>query len=204
LSSNDAGFLSLDCGGESRGYTDRIGINWTSDNNFISGGHTSALAVQYEQLPKKYTTVRYFPADKKKYCYIIPAKERTRYLVRASFLYGNFDKSDMFPKFEISLGDSQWSTILIKDATSVVVEEAIVLMSTPELRVCLSDAITGQPFISTLEIRMLSGSLYSTLYESEFFLSLSRRINFGAANNESIRYQVVFHYYFILLFDINH
>jgi hypothetical protein len=110
----------------------------------------------------------------------------------------------MFPKFEISLGDSQWSTILIKDATSIVVEEAIVLMSTPELRVCLSDAITGQPFISTLEIRMLSGSLYSTLYESEFFLSLSRRINFGAANNESIRYQVVFHYYFILLFDINH
>ncbi|KAK1625889.1 hypothetical protein QYE76_000204 [Lolium multiflorum] len=81
-----------------------------------------------------------------------------------------------------------WSTVLIDDPSSLEAEEEIVLTQTPEISVCLSHAMMGQPFISTLELRMFSGSMYSTPYEADFFLGISARINFGAESNESIRY----------------
>jgi len=132
--------------------------------------------------------VRYFPADNRKYCYTMNVRNRTRYLVRATFLYGNFDNSNVYPKFDISLGASPWSTIVVDDATTPVVEEAIILAAAPTLSVCLSNASTGQPFISTLELRQFNGSLYYTTDETRFFLALSARINFGAESNDSIRY----------------
>uniref|UniRef100_A0A0A9CQT9 Malectin-like domain-containing protein n=1 Tax=Arundo donax TaxID=35708 RepID=A0A0A9CQT9_ARUDO len=92
------GFISLDCGG-AHDHTDGIGIQWTSDANFVAGGQTAQLLVQND-LQKQFTTVRYFPADNRKYCYTMNVRNRTRYLVRTSFLYGNFDNSNVYPKFE--------------------------------------------------------------------------------------------------------
>jgi hypothetical protein len=181
-----AGFISLDCGG-AEDHTDAIGIQWTSDATFVSGGQTAQLLVQNDLNTQQFTTVRYFPADNRKYCYTMKVRNRTRYLVRASFLYGNFDNSNVYPKFDLSLGASPWSTIVIDDATTPVVEEAIILAAAPTLSVCLSNASTGQPFISALELRQFNGSLYYTSDETCFFLALSARINFGAQSNESIR-----------------
>ncbi|CAD6269201.1 unnamed protein product [Miscanthus lutarioriparius] len=184
------GFISLDCGG-ARDHTDAIGIQWTSDATFVSGGgQTAQLLVQngQQQAQQQLTTVRYFPADNRKYCYTMNVRNRTRYLVRATFLYGNFDNSNVYPKFDISLGSSPWSTIVVDDATTPVVEEAIILAAAPTLSVCLSNASTGQPFISTLELRQFNGSLYYTTDETRFFLGLSARINFGAGSNDSVRY----------------
>ncbi|CAO2186660.1 unnamed protein product [Urochloa humidicola] len=181
------GFISLDCGG-ARDHTDAIGIQWTSDASFVSGGgQATQLLVQNGQ-GQQFTTVRSFPADNRKYCYTMNVRNRTRYLVRATFLYGNFDNSNVYPKFDISLGASPWSTIVIDDATTPVVEEAIILAAAPTLSVCLSNASTGQPFISTLELRQFNGSLYYTTDEARFFLALSARINFGAESNDSVRY----------------
>ncbi|KAG2578810.1 hypothetical protein PVAP13_6NG110300 [Panicum virgatum] len=180
------GFISLDCGG-ARDHTDAIGIQWTSDATFVSGGQTAQLLVQNGLQSQQFATVRYFPADNRKYCYTMNVRNRTRYLVRATFLYGNFDNSNVYPKFDISLGASPWSTIVVDDATTPVVEEAIILAAAPTLSVCLSNASTGQPFISTLELRQFNGSLYYTTDETRFFLALSARINFGAESNDSIR-----------------
>lgn len=183
------GFISLDCGG-ARDHTDAIGIQWTSDASFVSGGQAAQLLVQngLQQTQQQLTTVRYFPADNRKHCYTMNVRNRTRYLVRATFLYGNFDNSNVYPKFDISLGASPWSTIVVDDATTPVVEEAIILAAAPTLSVCLSNASTGQPFISTLELRQFNGSLYYTTDETRFFLGLSARINFGAGSNDSVRY----------------
>ena len=185
--SRAAGFISLDCGG-ARDHTDAIGIQWTSDATFVSGGQTAQLLVQSGLQSQQFATVRYFPADNRKYCYTMNVRNRTRYLVRATFLYGNFDNSNVYPKFDISLGASPWSTIVVDDATTPVVEEAIILAAAPTLSVCLSNASTGQPFISTLELRQFNGSLYYTTDETRFFLALSARINFGAESNDSVRY----------------
>lgn len=137
---------------------------------------------------KQYTTLRYFPADNRKYCYMLNVKTRTRYLIRASFLYGNYDNSNVYPKFDISLGATPWSTIVISDENTIEVEELIFLAPSPTVSVCLSNATTGQSFISTLELRQFNGSLYYTTFETQFFLSLSARINFGAESNDSVRY----------------
>lgn len=186
LSTAQPGFISLDCGGADD-YTDGIGIQWTSDNKLVFGGQTANLMLQ-NQLQKQYSTLRYFPADTRKYCYTMNVRTRTRYLVRASFLYGNFDNSNVYPKFDLSLGATPWSTVIIDDADTPVVEEAIILAAAPTLSVCLSNASTGQPFISTLELRQFNGSLYYTDYEAQFFLALSARINFGAEDTKSVRY----------------
>jgi hypothetical protein len=181
-----AGFISLDCGGDDD-YTDGIGIQWTSDAKFVSAGQKANLLLQNQQL-QQYTTVRSFPADNRKYCYTMNVRNRTRYLVRATFLYGNFDNSNVYPKFDLSLGPTPWTTVVIDDATTPVVQEAIILAAAPTLSVCLSNASTGQPFISTLELRQFNGSLYYTTDEKQFFLRLSARINFGAESNASVRY----------------
>ncbi len=177
----------MDCGGDGD-FTDDIGIQWTSDDKFVYGGKTANLSVQND-LPKQLKTVRYFPVDDRKYCYTMNVSERTRYLVRATFLYGNFENSNIFPKFDLSLGATPWTTVVVYDDTTPAVVEAIILASAPTLSVCLSNASTGQaPFISTLELRQLNGSLYETDYENQFFLKLSARINFGAESNASVRY----------------
>lgn len=180
------GFLSLDCGGN-ESYTDRSGLQWVSDNNFTSGGSVASISVVGEAR-KQYQTLRYFSADNKKYCYTLNVKARTRYLVRATFLYGNFDNSAVYPKFDISLGATLWSTIVISNSDMLEVEELILLAQSSSISVCLSNASTGLPFISTLELRQFNGSVYYTEFEAETFLKVSARINFGASNNDSIRY----------------
>ncbi|KAJ0987695.1 hypothetical protein J5N97_006051 [Dioscorea zingiberensis] len=179
------GFVSIDCGGTEQ-YVDDIGLEWTPDKQFPFG-KTALISVPNEDR-KQYTTVRYFPADNRKYCYTLNVTTRTRYLLRATFLYGNFDMSNVYPSFDISIGPTPWSTIVISDASTIESEESVLLAASPTISVCLSNATTGQPFISTLELRQFNGSLYYTVFESHFFLSLSARINFGAESNDSVRY----------------
>ncbi|PIA32072.1 hypothetical protein AQUCO_04600023v1, partial [Aquilegia coerulea] len=178
------GFISLDCGGRDN-FTDDLGLEWTSDQ--LMFGANAEVSVANETW-KQYKTLRFFPADERKYCYTLYVKTRTRYLIRASFLYGNFDNNNVYPKFDISIGPTYWSTIVISDASTVVVQELILLASSPTVSVCLSNATTGQPFISALELRQFNGSIYYTEHESQFFLSVSARINFGAESGDPVRY----------------
>lgn len=185
------GFVSIDCGG-SANYTDELGLQWTGDGGWFPFGETATIAVPSEKRTQ-YSTVRYFPsssaaAPSSKHCYTLGVRTRTRYLVRATFLYGNFDSSNVFPEFDLYLGASRWSTIVIYDDAKVVTREAVVLAAGPSLSVCLSNATTGQAFISTLELRQLNGSLYYTDSEALAFLGLSARINFGAPTADAVRY----------------
>lgn len=182
--------MSLDCGG-TENFTDEIGLEWTPDDK-LTHGETSTISVANETR-KQYTTLRHFPADSRKYCYTLDVVSRTRYLLRATFLYGNFDKNNVYPKFDISVGATHWSTIVISDANSIERRELIFLASSPTASVCLSNATTGQPFISTLELRQFNGSVYFTQYEEQFYLSVSARINFGAESDAPIRYVTPFY-----------
>ncbi|RDY01212.1 putative LRR receptor-like serine/threonine-protein kinase, partial [Mucuna pruriens] len=179
------GFVSLDCGGTVK-FTDEIGLQWTPDDK-LTRGEISTISVANETR-KQYTTLRHFPADSKKYCYTLDVVSRTRYLLRATFLYGNFDNNNVYPKFDISVGATHWSTIVISDANIIEMRELIFLASSPTVSVCLSNATTGQPFISTLELRQFNGSVYYTQFEEQYYLSVSARINFGAESDAPIRY----------------
>ncbi|CAO2172918.1 unnamed protein product [Urochloa humidicola] len=188
------GFLSIDCGG-SANYTDELGLVWTGDAGwFPSGGSETATVAVPSETRTQYSTLRYFPnpssSPASKHCYTLPVRERTRYLVRATFLYGNFDRSNVFPEFDLYLGPTRWSTIVIYDEAKVVSREAVVLAAGPALSVCLASSAgqAGQAFISTLELRPLNGSLYYTDYEASAFLALAARINFGAPTADPVRY----------------
>ncbi|GKD63407.1 probable LRR receptor-like serine/threonine-protein kinase [Tanacetum coccineum] len=86
------------------------------------------------------------------------------------------------------MGPTRWATIVISDANTIESQELIFLASSDTVSVCLSNATTGQPFISTLELRPFNGSIYLTPFENQFFLSVSARINFGAENEDPVRF----------------
>ncbi|CAM0145910.1 unnamed protein product [Urochloa decumbens] len=188
------GFVSIDCGG-SANYTDELGLAWTGDAGWFPSGEseTATIAVPSERRTQ-YSTVRYFPpTSSSKHCYTLPVSPRTRYLVRATFLYGNLDdrsNGGVFPEFDLYLGPTRWSTIVIYDESKVVTREAVVLATARDLSVCLSSASASASasFISTLELRPLNGSLYYTDYEAAAFLALAARINFGAPSADPVRY----------------
>lgn len=188
------GFTSIDCGG-AESHTDEIGLEWVLDDDMVFG-QTTYISVPGETR-KQYSTLRYFPADERKYCYTLNVASKTRYLVRATFLYGNFDKSNVYPRFDISLGPTHWWTVVIDDENRIEVREIILLAQSSSISVCLSNARTGQPFISTLELRQFNNSMYLSDYEMNFYLFVSARINFGALSDEPIRYVTFF---FILEF----
>ncbi|KZV35082.1 putative LRR receptor-like serine/threonine-protein kinase-like [Dorcoceras hygrometricum] len=150
-------------------------------------GQVAKISVANENR-QQYQTLRYFPADNKKYCYTLDVIRRTRYLIRATFLYGNFDNNNVYPKFDVSWGPTHWTTVVISDANTIEVHELIFLATDTTISVCLYNAPTGQPFISTLELRSFNGSIYLNQYENQFLLSVSARINFGADSEAPVRY----------------
>jgi Malectin-like domain len=178
------GFINIDCGGTST-HSDDIGLQWTPDSNYPFGQRGNSSFVNNNKT--HYNTVRFFPNDNRKYCYTLNVTTGLRYLVRASFLYGNFDGTNVYPKFVISLDTTYWDTIEISDATTPMVSEMVLLAASPSLSVCLYNTSSGVRFISTIELRTFNGTMYSTSYERQYFMFMGGRVNFGTTSDASIR-----------------
>lgn len=177
--------MSIDCGGTSN-YTDNTtGLAWISDSG-IQGQGTS-VQLGGDRTSPQYQTRRDFPTDGKKYCYELATEARRRYIVRASFLYGASVTEGTYPKFQLYLDATKWSTVTIMEASRIYAKEMIIRAPSRSIHVCLCCGTTGSPFISTLEMRPLNLSMYATDYEDQFYLKLAERINFGALNTEPIR-----------------
>ncbi|PKI32529.1 hypothetical protein CRG98_047073 [Punica granatum] len=139
--------------------------------------------------PTQYMTRRDFPVDGNKYCYTLPTQQRRRYIVRATFQYAGLGtEEETYPKFQLYLDTTKWTTVTIFEASSVYVKEMIVRAPSDSVDVCLCCVTTGAPFISTLELRPLNLSMYATDFEDRFFLEVAARVNFGAATKEVLRY----------------
>ncbi|KAL3819322.1 hypothetical protein ACJIZ3_005227 [Penstemon smallii] len=181
-------FISIDCGATSN-YTDnRTGLTWISDDKITSQGISVRVQNTYVN-SLQYRTRRDFPTDNKKYCYTLTTQERRRYIVRATFLYGNNSViQGTYPKFQLYLDATKWSTVTIVESSRVYVKEMIIRAPSHSIDVCLCCATTGSPFISTLEMRPLNLSMYATDYEDKFYLKVAQRVNFGAPTQEDIRY----------------
>ncbi|XP_059316373.1 probable LRR receptor-like serine/threonine-protein kinase At1g67720 isoform X2 [Lycium ferocissimum] len=180
-------FVSIDCGSASN-YTDpSTGLAWTSDAGIM--GHGKPVVVVNSNVDsQQYQRRRDFPADSKKYCYTLSTKERRRYLVRATFLYGSPAAEGTYPKFQLYLDATKWGTITISESSRIYVKEMIIRAPSNSIDVCLCCATTESPFISTLELRPLNLSMYATDYEDNFYLKVAARVDFGAQSNEPIRY----------------
>nr|GMC53839.1 putative leucine-rich repeat receptor-like protein kinase At2g19210 [Ipomoea batatas] len=156
-------------------FTDDVtGLRYTSDAAFI-GDNANAVSNIVTQQSKnitdvdtQWTSLTSFPKGIRN-CYTLrPAQGKlNKYLIRARFVYGNYDMNanKQLPQFDLHLGVEYWDTVVFdsKDDNKVVDKEIIYTPSSSDLiHVCLVNTGLGTPFISVLELRPLNNSMYPT------------------------------------------
>ncbi|KAL5562103.1 hypothetical protein UlMin_031850 [Ulmus minor] len=182
------GFLSLSCGG-AKNYTDSIGISWVPDSEFISSGNITSIDDK-ENGSSSTISARYFPFSKARNCYRLPQNNiSSLVLVRAQFVYENYDGFGKPPSFSVSLGTAIVSSANLGE-NDPLVEEVVWPVDKDTLSFCLlADQGKGSPVISSLEVRPLPEGAYKTGMEDfpNKALRKSYRINCGYTNG-SLRY----------------
>ncbi|KAK1576565.1 hypothetical protein Q3G72_014974 [Acer saccharum] len=159
-----SGFISIDCGlPENSAYSDKkTGINYTSDVTFTESGVSYNISSEYNRdtLEQPFLTVRSFPEGTKN-CYTLkPAPGDSKFLIRASFMYGNYDGQNKLPSFDLLLGTDVWDSVELADASTIIFKEIIHVSPRNYIDVCLVNKGSGTPFISSLELRPLKNSMY--------------------------------------------
>ena len=159
-----SGFISIDCGAPAyENYIEsQTGINYTSDASLINTGVSMSVESDLQgEYQKQMLTLRSFPEGKRN-CYKIDITRGSKYLIKAGFLYGNYDGLNKIPKFDIHLGANRWGTVNINNGSYEVDMEIIHIPSQDYVQICLVDTGHGTPFISTLEFRTLTNDIYVT------------------------------------------
>ncbi|KAM2539990.1 hypothetical protein TB2_025231 [Malus domestica] len=185
---DQTGFISLDCGRPSNfSYSESTtGIDYISDAAFISTGVSKSVAPAYKATyPLQAAYVRSFPQGVKN-CYKVNITKNTKYLIRAVFLYGNYDGLNKLPKFDLAIGASYWDSVAFTGAASLSTFNEVVHIPTLDyINVCLLNKGTGTPFISSLELRPLKSTTYVTPTGS---LALFFRYDVGSTVEQTYRY----------------
>ncbi|XP_010462025.1 PREDICTED: probable LRR receptor-like serine/threonine-protein kinase At1g51820 [Camelina sativa] len=153
------GFISVDCGSRDPPYNEaKTGLTYTSDADLVNNGKTGRIAKEFEALADKPTlTLRYFP-DGVRNCYNLNVTRDTNYLIKATFVYGNYDGLNVGPNFDLYLGPNLWTTVSTNDA----IEEIIHVTKSNSLQVCLVKTGISIPFINVLELRPMKKNMYVT------------------------------------------
>ncbi|RVX17169.1 putative leucine-rich repeat receptor-like protein kinase [Vitis vinifera] len=181
------GFISIDCGIAPGSYyiDSETEIYYTSDVGFTDTGINYNVSQEYvyQDTNQHLKNVRSFPEGDKN-CYTLwPGQGKNhKYLIRARFLYGNYDSKNQLPIFKLYLGVDEWTTVNIRNATSIYRKEIIHIPITDYIDVCLVNAGWGTPFISVLELRQLNDSIYSPTEPGS--LLLYNRWDFGTQQEE--------------------
>lgn len=158
------GFISLDCGLpiDASPYTEPYnGIIFTSDEKFVQSGKTGRVGSKWSNYLKVYMHLRYFP-DGKKNCINLSITKDTSYVIRADFLYGNYDGINSYPIFDLYLGPNKWVTVDLQGEEAGLSEEIIHMSRSNSLQVCVVKTGISTPLISSLELRPLRNGSYLT------------------------------------------
>ncbi|MCO5573324.1 hypothetical protein L7F22_027093 [Adiantum nelumboides] len=202
-------FVSLDCGAN-KGYTDNNGLAWVSDNTMdtMVGNATAVTPPVYEgTVPAQFTTIRYFPGNQTKYCYVFNGKDHgvtqgSPYLVRASFWVGvalPYDTQvNNQVKFKLLIYADEWDevSIVLPQTDREEMKEIYVIAVKETIDVCLAGKSIGLdiPFISSLVLRPLHSDMTSVILMAQRArgrpLTYMQRINYGAPSVDTyISYQ---------------
>jgi hypothetical protein len=184
----DAGFISIDCGlpEQTGSYVDDLTkLQYTSDAGFTDAGSNHNVSAEHidPAYTKRYPqalNVRAFSGSPRS-CYTLPSAVpgTTKFLVRAVFMYGNYDGLNRIPIFDLYLGVNFWETVNVSTASTAYVSEVIAVIPDKSVQVCLVDTGSGTPFISWLELRPLKNTLYPQANATQAIV-LFHRDNFGA------------------------
>ncbi|KAG4940846.1 hypothetical protein JHK87_044717 [Glycine soja] len=170
-------------------FRDTSNISWVPDTSYITTGKTTTITYSDDSSALN-ISARFFLNSRRRKCYRIPVNNSTTLvLVRATFLYKNYDGLGKPPKFSASIGTAIAATINLAESDPWS-EEFLWTVNKDTLSFCLN-AIPkgGSPVISSLEIRPLPQGAY-TNGMADFpnkLLRKSYRIDCGHSNG-SIRY----------------
>ncbi|KAK1578548.1 hypothetical protein Q3G72_031130 [Acer saccharum] len=170
------------------------GKNYTSDLTFTESGVSYNISSDYNRdtLEQSFLTVRRFPEGMKN-CYTLkPALGDGMFLIRASFMYGNYDGQNKITSFDLLLGADVWDSVELADASTILSKEIIHVPPTNYIDVCLVNNGSGTPFISSLELRPLKNHSYP-LAVSGISLLLYWRLDIGSTANDNETYRQVFY-----------
>lgn len=163
------------------------GINYSTDDKYIETGVNKLISPEFNtrNLFKRFSNVRSFPEETKN-CYTLrPVQGRNHsYLIRASFMYGNYDAKSQPPEFDLYLGVNKWKTVKLEDAYNLTPYEIIHVLQSDYIHVCLVNTGSGTPFISALELRLLNKGSYVTQSGS---LELFARVDCGLSPKKFLR-----------------
>ncbi|AAF99860.1 Putative protein kinase [Arabidopsis thaliana] len=162
---SQSGFISLDCGliPKDTTYTEQItNITYISDADYIDSGLTERISDSYKsQLQQQTWTLRSFPEGQRN-CYNFNLKANLKYLIRGTFVYGNYDGLNQMPKFDLHIGPNKWTSVILEGVANATIFEIIHVLTQDRLQVCLVKTGQTTPFISSLELRPLNNDTYVT------------------------------------------
>ena len=180
-------FLSLSCGGRTS-FRNSSNISWVPDTTYITSDKTTTITyIDGSSLLN--ISSQFFPNSKRRKCYRILANNSTTLvLVRAKFVYKNYDGLGKSPKFFVCIGIAIAASINLVESDPWS-EEFLWTFHKDTLSFCLNAIPKGGSLvISSPEIRPLPQGAYTNGME-DFPIKLIRksyRINCGHSN-DSIR-----------------
>lgn len=137
------------------------GVSFSSDEKFIQSGNSGRTLEMPKGYSKQYKTLRYFPNGTRN-CYNLSVDKGRKYLIRTSFLYGNYDGLDIKPIFDLYLGPNLWATIDLETLVNGTRRDILHIPTSNSLQICLVKSGTTTPLISTLELRPMGNGSYIT------------------------------------------
>ncbi|XP_052167986.1 probable LRR receptor-like protein kinase At1g51890 [Oryza glaberrima] len=186
------GFISIDCGlSGTASYVDNATkLSYSPDAAFTDAGTNNNISVEYFSPANSriFDNVRSFPSGAApRSCYTLSSLVAgLKYLVRANFMYGNYDGLRRPPVFDLYAGVNFWRTVNITDAAASITAEAIIVVPEDSMQVCLLNTGAGTPFISGLDLRPLKNSLYPQANATQGLVMVDR-VNYGPTDT-FIRY----------------
>ncbi|KAF8080476.1 hypothetical protein N665_0940s0012 [Sinapis alba] len=192
---NQAGFISLDCGlvPKNTTYIEKTtNITYKSDADYIDSGSVGKINDAYKtQFQQQLWSLRSFPEGQRN-CYNVNVTANSKYLIRGSFVYGNYDGLNELPSFDLHIGPNKWSSVTIEGVANFSMNEIIHVVTQERLQVCLVKTGPTTPFISSLELRPLNNKSYVTQsgslmrFARVYLSSSSRVIRYDEDQNDQI------------------
>lgn len=109
----------------------------------------------------------------------------SKYLIRAMFMYGDYDGLNKPPVFDLHVGVNYWHTVNISEPSAMMQVEAIVVVPDTFVQVCLINTGTGTPLISGLELRPLRNTIYPQVTALQGLVLLAR-LNLGPTDDNKV------------------
>ncbi|KAL8097108.1 hypothetical protein AgCh_030274 [Apium graveolens] len=179
------GYL-INCGSTTE-VVEENGLRYVPDHDYISVGNIATI--NKPGVMPRLTSLRYFnDTFARKFCYILPVKQGEKFLVRATYYYGQFDGGKEPPIFDQIIDGTLWGIVNTtedydKGLTSYY--EIVVKAQSNSLSVCLArnGHTVSTPFISALEVLVLSKALYNATDFDKYGLTTIARTSFGSGRD---------------------